>query len=156
MLYLLRRRPQSLSLLRPLFSPTYATNAAPSQPAGSKFPEYEMPSVTWGAIQGKKERLVSRVIITDYLKQLGIDVPEELAAVELPSTVEVMRERVEFLQRLGLTIDDLNTYPLLLACSLRKNIIPVLSYLEKLGIPRRNLGNFTRRYPMDWSGWFRL
>ena len=38
----------------------------------SKFPEYEMPAVTWGVIQGRKEKLVSRVIIFDYLKGLGI------------------------------------------------------------------------------------
>jgi mTERF domain-containing protein, mitochondrial len=58
--------------------------------------------------------------------------------------------RVEFLQRISLTIDDLNTYLLLLACSVRENIIPVLSYLEKLGIPRKILGgNFTHRYLID-------
>ncbi|KMZ64413.1 hypothetical protein ZOSMA_36G00150 [Zostera marina] len=37
-------------------------------PKVDKFPEYEMPTVTWGVIQGRKEKLVSRVIITDYLK----------------------------------------------------------------------------------------
>ncbi|KAK4582099.1 hypothetical protein RGQ29_025318 [Quercus rubra] len=112
----------------------------------SKFPEYEMPSVTWGVIQGRKERLVSRVIICDYLKTLGI-ISDELEQLELPSTVDVMRERVEFLQKLGLTIDDINQYPLMLACSVRKNIIPVLGYLEKIGIPRSKLGEFVNNYP---------
>ncbi|GMY25759.1 transcription termination factor MTERF4, chloroplastic isoform X1 [Fagus crenata] len=112
----------------------------------SKFPEYEMPSVTWGVIQGRKERLVSRVIICDYLKTLGI-LSDELQNVELPSTVEVMRERVEFLQKLGFTIDDINHYPLMLACSVRKNMIPVLGYLEKIGISRSKLGEFIKNYP---------
>lgn len=112
----------------------------------SKFPEYEMPSVTWGVVQGRKEKLVSRVIICDYLKGLGI-IPDELEDLELPSTVEVMRERVEFLQKMGLNIDDINEYPLMLACSVRKNIIPVLSYLEKIGISRSKLGEFVKNYP---------
>ncbi|CAK7323611.1 unnamed protein product [Dovyalis caffra] len=105
-----------------------------------------MPSVTWGAVQGKKEKLVNRVIICDYLKSLGI-IPDELESVELPSTVEIMKERVEFLQRLGLTIDDINEYPLMLGCSVRKNIIPVLGYLEKIGIGRSKLGEFVKSYP---------
>ncbi|KAE8100309.1 hypothetical protein FH972_018219 [Carpinus fangiana] len=117
-----------------------------STQSSSKFPEYEMPSVTWGVVQGRKEKLVSRVIICDYLKTLGI-VPDELENLELPSTVEVMRERVEFLQKLGLTIDDINEYPLMLGCSVRKNIIPVLGYLEKIGIQRSKLGEFLKNYP---------
>ncbi|CAI9099692.1 OLC1v1036551C1 [Oldenlandia corymbosa var. corymbosa] len=111
-----------------------------------KFPEYEMPSVTWGVIQGRKEKLVSRVIICDYLKGIGI-VPDELEELELPSTVEVMRERVEFLQKIGLTVDDINEYPLMLGCSVRKNIIPVLGYLEKIGIQRSKLAEFIKKYP---------
>ncbi|KAK2452275.1 Mitochondrial transcription termination factor family protein [Trifolium repens] len=112
----------------------------------SKFPEYQMPTVTWGVIQGRKEKLVSRVIIFDYLKGLGI-IPDELQDLELPSTVDVMRERVEFLQKLGLTVDDINQYPLMLGCSVRKNMIPVLGYLEKIGISRSKLGEFVKNYP---------
>ncbi|XP_048227313.1 transcription termination factor MTERF4, chloroplastic [Ricinus communis] len=114
--------------------------------SSSKFPEYEMPSVTWGVVQGKREKLVNRVIICDYLNNLGI-IPDELENLELPSTVEVMKERVEFLQKLGLTIDDFNEYPLMLGCSVRKNIIPVLGYLEKIGIARSKLGEFIKNYP---------
>lgn len=110
------------------------------------FPEYQMPSVTWGVVQGKKEKLVNRVKICDYLKSLGI-IPEELESLELPSTIEVMRERVEFLQKLGLTVDDINEYPLMLGCSVRKNMIPVLGYLEKIGISRPHLGEFVKSYP---------
>ncbi|KAB5512665.1 hypothetical protein DKX38_029693 [Salix brachista] len=116
----------------------------------SKFPEYEMPSVTWGMVQGKKEKLVSRVIVGDYLKSLGI-IPDELESLELPSTVEVMKERVEFLQRLGLTIDDINGYPMMLGYSVRKNIIPVLGYLEKIGISRSKLGELVKNYPQVLS-----
>lgn len=105
-----------------------------------------MPSVTWGVVQGRKEKLVSRVIICDYLKSLGI-IPDELEHLELPSTIEVMKQRVEFLQKLGLTIDDMNEYPLMLGCSVRKNIIPVLAYLEKIGIQKSKLGEFVKNYP---------
>ncbi|MBA0678285.1 hypothetical protein Goari_019639 [Gossypium aridum] len=112
----------------------------------TKFPEYQMPSVTWGVVQGKKEKLVNRVKICDYLKTLGI-IPDELENLELPSTVEVMSERVQFLQKLGLTIDDINEYPLMLGCSVRKNMIPVLGYLEKVGILKSKLGEFVKNYP---------
>ncbi|KAK6775591.1 hypothetical protein RDI58_026592 [Solanum bulbocastanum] len=105
-----------------------------------------MPTVTWGVVQGRKEKLVSRVIISDYLKTIGI-IPHELEELELPSTVEVMRERVEFLQKIGLTVDDMNEYPLMLGCSVRKNIIPVLTYLEKIGLQRSKLGEFIKIYP---------
>ncbi|KAJ0085495.1 hypothetical protein Patl1_07893 [Pistacia atlantica] len=105
-----------------------------------------MPSVTWGVVQGKKEKLVNRVKICDYLKNLGI-IPDELEGLELPSTVEVMEERVVFLQKLGLTVDDINEYPLMLGCSMRKNMIPVLGYLEKIGIQKSKLGEFVKNYP---------
>ncbi|XP_021714854.1 transcription termination factor MTERF4, chloroplastic-like [Chenopodium quinoa] len=117
-----------------------------STQSNNKLSEYEMPSVTWGVVQGRKERLVSKVIICDYLKTLGI-ITDELEDIELPSTVDVMRERVEFLQKLGLSIDDINEYPLMLGCSVRKNMIPVLGYLEKIGIPRGRLGEFVKNYP---------
>ncbi|KAK4364330.1 hypothetical protein RND71_015688 [Anisodus tanguticus] len=103
------------------------------------------------------------VIICDYLKIKGIVpdelqdlelpstikgiVPDELQDLELPSTVEIMRERVEFLQKLGLTIDDINEYPLMLGYSVRKHVIPVLAYLERIGIERSRLGEFVKLYP---------
>ncbi|KAK4853995.1 hypothetical protein QYF36_017445 [Acer negundo] len=77
---------------------------------------------------------------------LGI-IPDELENLELPSTVEVMEQRVSFLQKLGLTVDDINEYPLMLGCSMRKNMIPVLSYLEKIGIQKSKLGEFVKNYP---------
>ena len=54
---------------------------------------------------------------------------------------------MEFLQKLGLTIDHINEYPLMLGCSVRKNMIPVLGYLEKIGIHRSKLGEFVVNYP---------
>ncbi|CAA7050549.1 unnamed protein product [Microthlaspi erraticum] len=171
MSYLLHRRNKFLSLIRRqyLILPTLSSetktlrNPDPHIPQfqnpssiftkshsyatqSSKFPEYEMPTVTWGVVQGKKEKLVNRVKICDYLKGLGI-ITDELESIELPSTIEVMCERVEFLQKLGLTIDDINEYPLMLGCSVRKNLIPVLAYLEKIGISRSKLGEFVKNYP---------
>ncbi|KAK3222335.1 hypothetical protein Dsin_009360 [Dipteronia sinensis] len=107
-----------------------------------------MPSVTWSVVQGKKEKLVNRVKTCDYLK--GLDtILDELENLELPSTVEVMEQRVSFLQKLGLTIGDINEYPLMLGCSMHKNIIHVLSYLDKIGIQKSNLGEFVKNYPLE-------
>ncbi|KAI4389114.1 hypothetical protein MLD38_001376 [Melastoma candidum] len=133
-------------LLSKLLSSPFSTQRQPN----SNLPEYDLPTVTWGVVQGRRERLVSRVIISDYLKGIGI-VPDELEPLELPSTVDIMRERVEFLQKLGLTVDDINEYPLMLGCSVRKNLIPVLGYLEKIGIQRSRLGEFVRNYPQVLS-----
>ncbi|KAL4329186.1 hypothetical protein AHAS_Ahas13G0274900 [Arachis hypogaea] len=80
-----------------------------------------MPSITWCMIQGRKEKLVSRAIIFNFLWGLGI-VPDALQDLELPSTIEVMRERIEFLQKLGLTIDGINDYSLMLECIVRKAV----------------------------------
>ncbi|XP_057863960.2 transcription termination factor MTERF4, chloroplastic isoform X2 [Cryptomeria japonica] len=109
-------------------------------------PEYQMPTVTWGAVQGLKEKLASQSMIFDYLRSLGI-VPDELEEVELPSTVDIMKERVEFLQGMGLNIKDINEYPLMLGCSVRKNLIPVLDFLYRFGIEKPDLPVLLRRYP---------
>lgn len=120
------------------------SRAASGEP--NKIHEFQMPTVTWGVVQGRKEKLVSRVIICDYLRSTGI-VPDELEHLELPSTVDVMKERVEFLQRLGLTIDDINHYPLMLGCSVKKNMVPVLDYLNKLGFQKQELPGFLKKHP---------
>ena len=58
-----------------------------------------------------------------------------------------MRERVKFLRSLGLGPDDLAAYPLALGCSVRKNMVPVLDYLGKIGVRRDELPHLLRRYP---------
>ncbi|KAL6498720.1 hypothetical protein OROGR_028267 [Orobanche gracilis] len=105
-----------------------------------------MPTVTWGVIQGRKEKLVSRVIICDYLKSIGI-IRDELEELELPSTSDVMRERVDFLQKIGLTVDDFNEYPLMLGCSVRKNNNSRIGLLGKnRGLGDKD-GEFVKNYP---------
>ncbi|KAG9457476.1 hypothetical protein H6P81_001984 [Aristolochia fimbriata] len=94
----------------------------------------------------KNERIASRTRIYEFLRGLGI-VPDELDGLELPVSLEVMRERVDFLHKLGLTIEDINNYPLVLGCSVKKNMIPVLDYLGKLGVRKASLTEFLRRYP---------
>lgn len=120
------------------------TRAASAQ--SNNLQEYQMPTVTWGAVKEGKGKLASRVIIYDYLRSLGV-VPDELEELELPSTVDIMKERVEFLQGIGLSIDDINSYPLMLGCSVRKNLIPVLDFFFNLGFQKSDLPFLLRRYP---------
>ncbi|XP_052191685.1 transcription termination factor MTERF4, chloroplastic [Diospyros lotus] len=94
----------------------------------------------------KNERMANRARVYEFLKGIGI-VPDELDGLELPVTVEVMRERIDFLHKLGLTIDDINNYPLVLGCSVKKNMIPVLDYLGKLGVRKSTFTEFLQRYP---------
>ncbi|KAI4307010.1 hypothetical protein L6164_030245 [Bauhinia variegata] len=94
----------------------------------------------------KKDRIANCVKVYECLRGIGI-VPDELDGLELPVTVEVMRERVDFLHNLGLTIEDINNYPLVLGCSVKKNMIPVLDYLGKLGVRKSTFTQFLRRYP---------
>ncbi|XP_061339200.1 transcription termination factor MTERF4, chloroplastic [Gastrolobium bilobum] len=94
----------------------------------------------------KKDRVAMREKVYDFLRGIGI-VPDELDGLELPVTVEVMRERIDFLHSLGLTIEDINNYPLVLGCSVKKNMIPVLDYLGKLGVRKSTFTQFLQRYP---------
>ncbi|KAF3775228.1 hypothetical protein EJ110_NYTH50946 [Nymphaea thermarum] len=63
------------------------------------------------------------------------------------SPIRVMQERVEFVMRIGLNIDDMNAYPHMLGCSMRNNMIPILDYLEKIGIHRSKLDEFVKSHP---------
>lgn len=94
----------------------------------------------------KNDKVANRVKVYEFLRGLGI-VPDELDGLELPVTVDVMRERVDCLHSLGLTVDDINNYPLVLGCSVKKNMIPVLDYLGTLGVRKSSATEFLRRYP---------
>lgn len=94
----------------------------------------------------KNDKAANRAHVYEFLRGLGI-VPDELDGLELPVTVDVMRERIDCLRSLGLTIDDINNYPLVLGCSVKKNMIPVLDYLGSLGVRRSGVTEFLRRYP---------
>ncbi|GAB4841184.1 hypothetical protein Ancab_021928 [Ancistrocladus abbreviatus] len=61
--------------------------------------------------------------------------------------VDVMRECVDFLHKLGLTTEDIINYPLFLGYHVKKNMIPMLDYLGKLGVRKSSLSDFLRRYP---------
>ncbi|XP_043719911.1 transcription termination factor MTERF4, chloroplastic-like isoform X1 [Telopea speciosissima] len=103
---------------------------------------YSRPSL----LEMKNERIAHRERVYEFLRGLRI-VPDELDGLELPVTVEVMRERIDFLHNLGLTIEDINNYPLVLGCSVKKNMIPVLDYLGKLGVRKSTFTDFLQRYP---------
>lgn len=103
---------------------------------------YSRPSL----LEMKNERMENRARVYEFLRGIGI-VPDELDGLELPVTVEIMRERVDFLHKLGLTVADINNYPLVLGCSVKKNMIPVLDYLGNLGVRKSTFTDFLRRYP---------
>ncbi|KAI4338061.1 hypothetical protein L6164_016415 [Bauhinia variegata] len=103
---------------------------------------YSRPSL----LDMKKDKIANRAKVYEFLRGIGI-VPDDLDGLELPVTVEVMRERVDFLHNLGLTIEDINNYPLVLGCSVKKNMIPVLDYLGKMGVRKSTFTQFLRRYP---------
>ena len=103
---------------------------------------YARPSLS----EMKKEKVTLREVVYEFLRKIGI-VPDELDGLELPVTVDVMKERVDFLHSLGLTIEDINNYPLVLGCSVKKNMVPVLDYLGKLGVRKSTLTQFLQRYP---------
>lgn len=103
---------------------------------------YARPSL----LEMKKQRMENRARVYEFLRGIGV-VPDELDGLELPVTVDVMKERVDFLHKLGLTIEDINNYPIVLGCSVKKNMIPVLDYLGKLGVRKSGITDFLRRYP---------
>lgn len=124
-------------------SPLSKVNATHlEQRQGGSSSLYSRPSL----LQMKNQRIENRARVYEFLKGIGI-VPDELDGLELPVTVEVMKERVDFLHKLGLSIEDINNYPLVLGCSVKKNMIPVLDYLGKLGVRKSTFTEFLRRYP---------
>ncbi|KAF1889521.1 hypothetical protein Lal_00024848 [Lupinus albus] len=109
---------------------------------GSSSLVYTLP----GLEERKKDKEVMRKKVYKFLQGIGI-VPDELDGLDLPVTVDVMRERIDFLHNLGLTIEDINNYPLVLGCSVKKNMVPVLDYLGKLGVRKSTFTQFLQRYP---------
>ncbi|XVF32647.1 hypothetical protein REPUB_Repub17cG0100400 [Reevesia pubescens] len=109
------------------------------QKLGNSSSLYSRPSL----LDMKKEKIANRAKVYEFLRGLGI-IPDEL---ELPVTVEIMQERIDFLHKVGITIEDINNYPLVLGCSVKKNMIPVLDYLGKLGVRKSTFTEFLRRYP---------
>ncbi|KAL9266039.1 Transcription termination factor MTERF4, chloroplastic-like protein [Drosera capensis] len=115
---------------------------ASKRDASSASPLYLRPSL----LEINKQKLENRAKVYEFLTGIGI-APSELDGLKLPVTVDVMKERVEFLHKLGLTIEDINNYPLVLGCSVKKNMIPVLDYIGKIGVRKSNVTDFLRRYP---------
>ncbi|MQL73799.1 hypothetical protein Taro_006156 [Colocasia esculenta] len=131
---------------RPTSSPAYPTRRKLQNGGFSSSPSrsslYSRPSLR----DMQSERAANRARVYEFLRGLGV-VPDELDGLELPVTVDVMRERVDFLHSLGLTVADINNYPLVLGCSVKKNMVPVLDYLGKLGVRKSTFTEFLRRYP---------
>ncbi|KAM1285645.1 hypothetical protein EV1_028204 [Malus domestica] len=103
----------------------------------SKFPEYEMPSITWGVVQGRKEKLVSRVM--QYPFVLGMRIGT------------VIKPFVDYLVSLGLPKKILarmlekRTY--LLGYDLEETVKPNVDCLVSVGIRREALASVVAQYP---------
>lgn len=110
-------------------------------------PKFKRPSITWGILLTSDLRRKARDTVIKYLDSEGINT-SELTRIELPTTVEVMQTRLGFLRKIGLDNDAINSYPLVLGCSVQKNMVPVLKYLKKIGITDRFLISLLRKYPM--------
>ncbi|KAG6524742.1 hypothetical protein ZIOFF_014681 [Zingiber officinale] len=135
-----RTHATSAAPLAPSSVPSRRSSARPAPPRPSSL--YARPSLQ----QMEVDRAANRARVYDFLRSLRI-APDELDGLELPVTVDVMRERVDFLHSLGLTVEDINNYPLVLGCSVKKNMVPVLDYLGKLGVRKATFTEFLRRYP---------
>lgn len=85
-----------------------------------------------------EEQLTEQEAIISYLGTLGIDTTN-LDDVELPGSLAIVRDRVEFLQKIGLTVDNINDFPDMVGYSIKRNLIPVLTYLESLGVTPTSL-----------------
>ncbi|WCJ21474.1 Transcription termination factor MTERF4 chloroplastic [Euphorbia peplus] len=123
-------------------SPSKTKSVGLGRKKGGSSSVYTSPSL----LEMKNEKIANRARVYEFLRGIGI-VPDELDGLELPVTVEVMRERVDFLHQLGLLVEDINNYPLVLGCSVKKNMVPVLDYLGKLGVRKSSFTGFLRRYP---------
>lgn len=104
------------------------------------------PSVTAQDVEKYERQLTEEESVAEYLASIGVD-RMSLDEIEIPASLPIVRERVEFLQKIGLTVEDINDYPLMLGYSVKRNLIPVLSYLESLGVTSKSLPIIVRKYP---------
>ncbi|XP_078446598.1 mitochondrial transcription termination factor family protein [Wolffia australiana] len=116
------------------------SSAAPISARSSSL--YSRPSLR----ELQSDKAANRALVYDFLRSAGI-VPDELDGLELPVTVPVIRERLDFLRSLGLSVNDVNRYPLVLGCSVKKNMLPVLDYLGNIGVRQSAIADLLRRYP---------
>lgn len=105
------------------------------------------PSVSATTVEKYEKQLTEEEAVTEYLESVGIDITNLDEDLDLPPSIAIVRERVEFLQKIGLTVEDINDYPLMLGYSVKRNLIPVLSYLESLGVTSKSLPILIRKYP---------
>nr|XP_024361496.1 transcription termination factor MTERF4, chloroplastic-like isoform X2 [Physcomitrium patens] len=87
--------------------------------------------------------------VMEYLQSRGIDIVAlEEMEFELPKSKSIIKERLDYLQNvIGLTIKDINDYPLMIGCSVRKNLSPVVQYLQSLKVTKNSLPVVVRKYP---------
>ncbi|KAJ7281163.1 hypothetical protein O6H91_07G134000 [Diphasiastrum complanatum] len=119
----------------------------PARAASTEAAPFKRPSVTWGVVQEYKTQISAREDVISFLKAEGIDT-REFESVELPTSIDVVKERLDFLRKLGLEKKHINEYPLMICCSVKKNMVPVIDYLERLGFTSKVLPIFLRKYPM--------
>ncbi|XP_024378045.1 transcription termination factor MTERF4, chloroplastic [Physcomitrium patens] len=108
------------------------------------------PIVTVGEVEKHEKQLTEEEAVTEYLESVGIDpssFDELYLQLQLPASLDIVRERVMFLQKIGLTVEDINDYPIMLGYSVKRNFIPVLTYLESLGVTSNSLPILVRKYP---------
>ncbi|XP_024395393.1 transcription termination factor MTERF4, chloroplastic [Physcomitrium patens] len=110
--------------------------------------QFAEPSVTAEEMEIYEKQLTEEEGVIVYLNSIGVDTAslDELE-VDLPTSLAIVRERVEFLLKIGLTVEDINDYPLILGYSVRRNLIPVLTFLEELGVTSQSLPILVRKYP---------
>lgn len=51
------------------------------------------------------------------------------------------------LAKVGMTTEDINEHTLMSACNIKRNMVLILDYLQKLGVRKSTLANMLRGYP---------
>eukprot|EP00897_Mesotaenium_endlicherianum_P007818 jgi/Mesen1/7064/ME000369S06389 len=90
---------------------------------------------------------LKRAPILKYLQSVDIDM-DQFEDLDLPESLEIVKERLEFLRNFGVDVAQVvNDFPPLVGCSVARNFIPVLTYLENIPIRKENLPTLVSRYP---------
>ncbi|EFJ13716.1 hypothetical protein SELMODRAFT_121675 [Selaginella moellendorffii] len=85
--------------------------------------------------------------VMDFLRGEGIS-GGDIDQLDLPLSVDVVRERLEFLASIGLEKAHILRYPVVLTCSVKRNMVPVIDYLDKLGFTPEELPALLTQFPM--------
>lgn len=97
-------------------------------------------------ISGQHQRNKDAVSL-EFLRNLSVET-EFLDSLSIPEDVEIIKERLNFLESLGLdSVSTVNRCPPLIGCSVTRNFIPIIEFLKSIPLDTEEIKQILSEYP---------